>query len=63
MAGGSIEKLKEMLRHCSVTITGRYSHLRVDLFAEHDLAKVAQDLTPGNAEPTPIGQPLGRTGP
>ncbi len=60
MAGGSIEKLKEMLGHCTVVITERYSHLRVDLFAEHDLSTVSLDMRAGTAEAGAVGQSLGR---
>jgi integrase len=54
MAGGSIEKLKEMLGHYSVVVTERYAHLRPELFTAKDLATVSVDLTPGGAPPTPV---------
>ncbi len=57
MAGGSIEKLKEILGHYSVVVTERYAHLRPDLFAERDLETIGVDLRPGSAEPGAIGQP------
>jgi integrase len=54
MAGGSIEKLKEMLGHYSVVVTERYAHLRPELFTAKDLATVSVDLTPGGAPPTRV---------
>jgi site-specific recombinase XerC len=32
LSGGSIEKLKEIPGHCSVVMTERYAHLRLDLW-------------------------------
>jgi integrase len=58
LAGGSIEKLKEMLGHYSVVMTERYAHLRPDLFSEKDLATIQVDLRRG-AKPVPFGQHLG----
>lgn len=45
LGGGSIEKLREVLGHASVTTTERYAHLRTDLFRESDLRAVAVDLS------------------
>jgi integrase len=47
LGGGSIEKLKEMLGHCSVVVTERYTHLRPDSFSDRDRATIAVDLRPG----------------
>lgn len=47
LAGGSVEKLKEILGHYSVVITERYAHLRPDLFPASDLGTIALDLRPG----------------
>jgi integrase len=44
MAGGSIEKLREMMGHSTVVVTERYSHLKVDLFADRDLGMLGVDL-------------------
>ncbi len=44
MAGGSIEKLKEILGHYSVVITERYAHLKPELFTERDWATLQLDL-------------------
>src|SRR5207253_8826736 len=55
LAGGSIEKLKEILGHYSVVMTERYAHLRPDLFSRNDLATIAVDLRPGSASPGTIG--------
>ena len=54
LSGGSIEKLKEILGHYSVTMTERYAHLRADLFTNSDLATIAVDLRPGSAVPGTI---------
>ena len=59
LAGGSIEKLKEILGHYSVVVTERYTHLRPDLFAAKDLGTITLDLAPGSAVPVQIGHQLG----
>jgi len=60
LSGGSIEKLKEMLGHYSVTVTEKYAHLRADLFTPKDLGTIAVDFgTAKTANPVPIGQSLG----
>ncbi len=59
MAGGSIEKLKELLGHYSVVVTERYAHLRPDLFTARDLATIEIDLSPGAAAPTPFLTEIG----
>ena len=51
MAGGSIEKLKEMMRHSSVQVTERYAHLRPDAFSDRDRGMIAVDLEPPGDEP------------
>jgi integrase len=61
MAGGSIEKLKEILGHYSVVMTERYAHLKPELFTPKDMAVIDLDLAAGDAVPLPLGQPLGRT--
>jgi integrase len=50
LAGGSIEKLREVMGHCSVVVTERYAHLRGDVFSAADLGRVAVDF----------GQPTGK---
>ncbi|HXJ22222.1 MAG TPA: site-specific integrase [Polyangia bacterium] len=62
LGGGSIEKLREVLGHASVTTTERCAHLRTDLFRESDLRAGAVDLSrPGGqvlqlrADSRPIG--------
>jgi integrase len=50
MAGGSIEKLKELLGHYSVVMTERYAHLRPELFTAADLATIQVDLRAGAAD-------------
>ncbi len=60
MAGGSIEKLKEILGHYSVVMTERYAHLRPDLFVDEERAAIPLDLTPGGAKPAEIGQTTAR---
>jgi integrase len=59
MAGGTIEKLKEVLGHYSIVVTERYAHLRTDLFTAKDLATIPLDLTPGDAQVVEIGQRMG----
>ena len=54
LAGGSIEKLKEILGHYSVVVTERYVHLRPDLFADRDLAAIPLDLDAGEAVPLQV---------
>ncbi len=44
MAGGSIEKLKEILGHYSVSVTERYAHLKPELFTAKDLGTISLDL-------------------
>jgi len=61
MAGGSIEKLKEILGHYSVVMTERYAHLKPELFTPKDMAVIDLDLAAGDAVPVPLGQSLGRT--
>jgi hypothetical protein len=54
MAGGSIEKLKEILGHYSVVVTERYAHLKPELFTARDLGTLALDLRAGAAEVAPL---------
>jgi integrase len=61
MAGGSIEKLKEILGHYSVVMTEKYAHLRPELFTPKDMAVIDLDLAAGEAVPVQLGQSLGRT--
>jgi hypothetical protein len=60
LAGGTIEKLKEILGHYSVVVTERYTHLRPDLFAARDLGTIALDLMPGTVAELPVKRPVGR---
>lgn len=60
LAGGSIEKLKEMMGHYSVLVTERYAHLKPELFTTTDLATIPASLTGSKpAVPVQIGQRLG----
>jgi hypothetical protein len=54
MAGGSIEKLREVLGHSSVVVTERYAHLRTDLFGPSDLSRVAVDLSAATGKILPL---------
>ncbi len=54
MAGGSIEKLREVLGHSLVVVTERYAHLRTDLFGQADLARVAVDLSAATGKILPL---------
>lgn len=47
MDGGSLEKLRDVLGHCSVMVTERYAHLRPDVFGAADYAKACVDLSQG----------------
>lgn len=53
MAGGSIEKLKEILGHYSAIMIERSAHLQPDLFPLSDLATLKVDLAPGPQDPPP----------
>ena len=44
LAGGSIEKLKEIMGHSSVVVTERYAHLKPELFRAADYALLNVDL-------------------
>jgi integrase len=58
IAGGSIEKLKEILGHYSVVVTERYAHLRPDLFPASDLGTLALSLMPSPPEVPQHGSKL-----
>ena len=45
LAGGSIEKLKEVMGHSSVVVTERYAHLKPELFRAADCELLTVDLT------------------
>jgi integrase len=64
MAGGSIEKLKEILGHYSVVMTEKYSHFRPELFTPADHAVLGQGLVSGGtvaalraSEVVPVSNP------
>jgi len=59
LAGGSIEKLKEIMGHYSVVVTERYTHLRPDLFAASDLRTIRLSLSSNSTTPVQIGHTLG----
>jgi len=59
MAGGSIEKLKEILGHYSVIVTERYAHLLPDLFPASDPATISLDMSPERRDPPPGPQSKG----
>lgn len=46
LSGGTLEKLRELMGHSTVIVTERYSHLKLDLFADADLGRIAVDLRP-----------------
>jgi len=45
--GGSLETLREMMGHSSVTVTERYAHLVPGQYTDADRARVQVDLVPG----------------
>jgi len=55
MAGGSIEKLKEILGHYSVVMTERYAHLTPELFTAKDLQTISVPLL---LDSKPSGDPV-----
>jgi integrase len=56
LAGGSLATLARILGHASVTITERhYVHLRPDAYTDRDLAGIALDLTPSEADLGAVG--------
>jgi hypothetical protein len=42
-------------------MTGRYAHLKPELFTPKDMAVIDLDLTAVGAAPVTVGQSLGRT--
>jgi hypothetical protein len=67
LGGGSLELLRTLMGHASVTTTERYSHLRPDLFTEATFAAMDVDLSKPAAVvlslrevPAPLGQRMGR---
>src|SRR5499427_1732097 len=44
LAGGSIEKLKEIMGHSSVIVTERYAHLKPELFRAADFELLNVDV-------------------
>ena len=44
MAGGSFEKLKEILGHCSLVVTEGYAQLTPELFTAKDLTTLSVPL-------------------
>lgn len=44
--GGTLETLREMMGHSSVSVTERYAHLAPGNYSDVDRARVAVDLTP-----------------
>jgi len=45
LGGGSLELLRQLMGHSSVTTTERYAHLKPDLYRETVYATMAIDLS------------------
>ena len=45
LAGGTIEKLREIMGHSTVIVTERYAHLKDDCFTAQDLSRMQVDLS------------------
>jgi len=56
MDGRPIEKLKEILGHCSVLVTERYAHLRPDAFTAEDYGAACVDLAESKVIALPTRQ-------
>lgn len=58
MQGGTLEMLKEILGHASITTTERYAHLRPEMFNAAAYARLSmldsQDETENNSKSTPV---------
>ena len=57
--GGSIERLRLILGHSSVTTTERYAHLSADHFTAKDLSAVSVDLSKPAGAVLPFGSKIG----
>lgn len=64
MRGGSIERLRIIMGHESVTTTERYSHLSPSHFGERGLSAITVDLSPaiGRVIALPARSTAGATG-
>lgn len=57
LAGGTIEKLREVMGHSTVMVTERYAHLRPDMFGAADRGRVAVDLSTPTGKILPLAAP------
>ena len=55
LAGGSIEKLREVMGHHSVVVTERYAHLRPELFGAAERGRIKVDLVAGKGVSGRVG--------
>jgi hypothetical protein len=62
MAGGTIEKLREVLGHSTVLVTERYAHLRADFFSPQDLNRISVDLSAATGKVIPLPRPEHESG-
>lgn len=61
LAGNSLEKLREIMRHSTVQVTERYAHLRPELFTADDRATIKVSLAPGPASAAKMAAAAGIT--
>jgi hypothetical protein len=54
MGGGSIERLRIIMGHESVTTTERYSRLSPSHFGERELSAIVVDLSPATGRVIPL---------
>lgn len=59
MAGGGIERLRDILGHSTVQMTERYAHLVPDVFSARELSLIAVDVGAADVVSASVAQPDG----